>query len=188
MKIFFVLFITIFLYSCSNNQKSPAINFKSVNDSFSISTNRLKIQNDSLYKVLDMKLNDRKTSQAAINWEPKAIYLQYRTEEIDKYIQTYISNLATDSILNNPDSLYTKLNFYKGNLLRIDPDISIAISNDAASITQYFDSVKQNKNENFNLLFTTKSKEEQLLILNQTFNKIEFVENKTLHFCNSKIN
>ena len=188
MKIFLIFPITICLYSCSNNQKKTSFNFKSANHSLTISTSRLKIQNDSLYKVLDQKLDDKETSQDAKNWEPKAIYLQYRTEEIYKYIQTHISNLTTDSILNNADSLYTKLNFYKGNLLRIDPDISIAISNDAASITQYFDSVRQNKSENFDLFFTTKSKEEQLLILNQTFNKIELVENKTLHFCNSKIN
>ena len=159
-----------------------------LNDSLTISNGGLKTQNDSLYKILEKKLQDEKTSQNAILWYPKAKYLQYRTEEIYKYLETSISNLKIDSVLNNPDTLYEKLNFYKDKILRIDPDIYNSINKNATVITHFFDSVKQNTNERFDLFFSKKSKEEQLLILNQTLNNIQAIENETLLFCNSKIN
>jgi hypothetical protein len=161
---------------------------KALNDSLTISNSRLKAKNDSLYKILQLKLQDEKTAQAAGLWFAKAQYLQYRTAEIYKYLDTSISNLETRSSLNNPDTLYEKLNFYKDKILRIDPDIYDAINKNVAVITHYFDSVKQNTSERFELFFSNKSKQEQLFILNQTLNNIEAIENETLLFCNSKIN
>ena len=187
-KIFFLFPIVIFISSCLSNQQTKTSILKTVNDSLTISNGGLKTQNDSLYKILEKKLQDEKTSQVAIIWYPKAKYLQYRTEEIYKYLETSISNLKIDSVLNNPDTLYEKLNFYKDKILRIDPDIYNSINKNATVITHFFDSVKQNTNERFDLFFSKKSKEEQLLILNQTLNNIQAIENETLLFCNSKIN
>ncbi len=185
---FFPFLIVVFICSCSNNQQTKASEFRALNQSLSISNGGLKTQNDSLYKILQQKLADEKTAQAAVLWFAKAQYLQYRTTEIYTYLLTSISNLKSDSILNNPDTLYEKLNFYKDKILRIDPDIYNAINKNATVITHYLDSAKQNKSERFDALFSKKSKEEQLFILNQTLNNIEAIENKTLLFCNSKIN
>ena len=174
------------IYSCSNNHGTHPINSKVLNDSLINSNKTLKRQNDSLYKIMEMKLADEKTSQIAVLWFPKAKYLQYRSDEIYKYLDTIISNLKSDSILN-VDSLYAKLDFYKGNILRIDPDIYNNIKYSSEIITHYFDSVKLSKKEQLNLYFSDKSKDEQLLILNRTKNNIEIIENKTLLFCNKNI-
>ena len=187
-KIFFLFPIVFFICSCSNNQQTKTSNLKALNDSLTISNSRLKTKNDSLYKILQLNLQDEKTAQAAVLWFAKAQYLQYRTAEIYKYLDTSISNLETGSSLNNPDTLYEKLNFYKDKILRIDPDIYDAINKNVTVITHYFDSVKQNTSERFELFFSKKSKQEQLFILNQTLNNIEAIENETLLFCNSKIN
>ena len=47
---------------------------------------------------------------------------------------------------------------------------------DAVVITHCFDSAKQNKNKKYALFFSNKSKDEQLLILNQTLNNIQVFE------------
>jgi hypothetical protein len=180
--------IAIFLYSCLNNHKTPSFSFKELNDSLTISNRRLKTQNDSLYKFLQIKLQNEKTAYDAGLWFAKAQYLQYQTAEIYKYIETSISNIKADSILNDADSLHTKLDFYKEKILRIDPDIDKAVNQNAGVITHYFDSIKQKESQKFNMYFSNKSRDEQLLILNQTLNNIESIENKILMFCNSKIN
>ena len=187
-KIFFLFPIVFFICSCSNNQQPKTSHLKALNDSLTISNSRLKANNDSLYKILQQKLQDEKTARVAVLWFAKAQYLQYRTAEVYKYLDSSISNIKTSPGLNSPDTLYEKLNFYRNKILRIDPDIYIAINKNATVITRYFDSVKQNTNERFDLLFSNKSKQEQLLILNQTSNIIENIENETLLFCNSKIN
>ena len=187
-KIFLLFPIVVLSCSCANNQQTRTSILKVLNDSLTISTARLKTKNDSLYKILEQKLRDGKATQATSLWFAKAQYLQYRTAEIYKYLDTSISNLKTSPELNSPDTLYKKLNFYKDKILRIDPDIYIAINRNSAVITHYLDSVKQYTNERFDLLFFNKSKQEQLLILNQTSNNIKNIENETLLFCNSKIN
>lgn len=187
-KIFSLFLIVVFICSCSNSQETKTSNLKALNYSLTISNRGLKTKNDSLYKILQQKLQVEKTAQSAVPWFAKAQYLQYRTAEIYKYLDTSIAKLETGSGLNNLDTLYEKLNFYKDKVLRIDPDIYDAINKNAAFITHYFDSVKQNTSERFDLFFSKKSTQEQLLILNQTLNTIEAVENETLLFCNSKIN
>jgi hypothetical protein len=180
--------IVIHLYSCSNSQNIKPFNFNAGNDSLTILNNKIKMQNDSLDKILKGKLQDERTAQVAVLWYSKAQRLQYETKAINTYIENSISNLKTDSVLNNTDSLYAKLDFYKGDILRIDPDISEAINKNAEIITYYFDSVKQSKSERFDLFLSRKSKEEQLFIFNQTLNNIESVENGILIFCNNKAN
>jgi|GEM_PF-3065220 len=189
MKVILFVFLTTatLLLSCSNNHGTKPISLKAINDSLTVSNDNLKRQNDSIYKVLEGKLQNEKTAQTASLWFPKAKYLQFRSEEIYKYIDTAISNLKSDSVQNNADSLFTKLDFYKGKILRIDPDIYNDIKYSAEIITHYFDSVKLSKKEQLDLYFSNKSKDEQLLILNQTKNNIEIIENKTLIFCNNKI-
>jgi hypothetical protein len=182
----FLFTIALFICSCSNNQQTKTSNLKALNDSLSISNSELKKNNDSLYKILKQKLQDEKPAQEAVLWFAKAQYLQYRTAEIYKYLDSSITSLKNGSSLKSPDTLYEKLSFYKGKILRIDPDIYNVISKNSTLITHYFDSVK-NTGERFDLFFAKKSSQEQLLILNQTLNYIEAIENETLLFCNSKV-
>ena len=189
MKVFlFILLTTVtLLFSCTNNRDKKSVSLKALTDSLTNSIDNLKRQNDSLYKLLEEKLKDEKTAQTAIVWFPKIKYIQFRSTEIYEYIDATIADLESGSTLNNADSIFIKLDFYKDKILRIDPDIYNEIKDSAEIITQYFDSVKQSKDQQSDLLFSGKSKEEQLFILNQTKNNIEIVENKTLRFCNNKL-
>lgn len=189
MKVSLFVFLTTvtLLFSCSNNREKKLVSLKALNDSLTNSSNNLKKQNNSFYRVLEEKLQNKKTAQTAILWFPKAKYLQFRSNEIYSYIDAAISNLKSDSILNNADSLFLKLDFYKDKILRIDPGIYKHIKDSAEIITQYFDSIKHSKGQQLDLYFANKSKDKQLLILNQTKNNIEIIENKTLRFCNNKV-
>ncbi|MEO6731173.1 MAG: hypothetical protein ABIN01_08140 [Ferruginibacter sp.] len=182
------LTIAILLYSCSNKNKSSYSNLKALNDSLTFSTDLLKNKNDSLFKILIEKLQNEKTAQNAKIWEPKADLLRYLTKETYNYVEESIGNLKSNSVLNNTDSMYMKLDLYRSSILRIDPEIYKDFDNNSKIITHYFDSVKQVKTERFDTYLSNKSKQEQLFILNQTLNNIRIVENEILMFCNNKIN
>jgi len=187
IKLPLILFLTltIAICSCSHNN-SGSVTFESLNDSLAVLNGRLRTQNDSLYKNLEQKLQDEKAGQNASLWYPKAQYLRYRTDEINRYIQTAISVAQADSATINSDSLYEKLNFYKDRILRIDRDIYESIKKNADIITGDFDAMKNN-GIGFQLYLSNKSKDEKLFILNQILHNIKTVENQILIFCNTKI-
>ncbi len=184
---FALLSLIIIFNSCSNNHQTNSLSFQTMNDTLNVLNNRLKTQNDSIYKVLVEKLANDKTAQKASNWFPKTQYLQYRTNEISSYIGKLISNLQFDSVKSVSDSLYIRLNFYKVKILSIDPEIDEAVNKNAEIITHKFDSVKQTTPEAFSSFMSKKPKEERLFILNQTLLNIKSVENQILIFCNKKI-
>jgi hypothetical protein len=163
------------------------IRFKVLNDSLTASTNNFKKQNDSLYTALEQKLLYKNTFQSAEIWFPKAKLLQFLSDKIYEYVDTAISNLKSDFILNNADSLYIKLDFYKNNILRIDPEIYKNIKYSADIITLYFDSVKMSNNDRTDIDFSRMPKDEQMFILKRAKNNIEIIENKVVVFCNNKV-
>src|SRR5688572_1207732 len=134
----FVSLATITLIvSCSDNRKKRPISLNALKDSLTNSNHTLKRQNDSLYKWLHAKLQDEKTVQSAIIWFTKAQYLQFRSKEIYSYIDAAISNIKSDSPPNNFDSLEMKLDYYKGKILSIDPEIYKHIKDSVEVITQH---------------------------------------------------
>ncbi|MBK9532190.1 MAG: hypothetical protein IPO42_10385 [Chitinophagaceae bacterium] len=135
--------------------KTSPFNFRTLNDSLSISISKLKTQNDSLHKILEGKLICEITVQKAQIWQPKAQYLQFKTNEIVNYIEKAISSLKLDSSMNVSEYLYERLNIYKGEILRIDQR-SMRINKDASIITHKFDSVKQNDSKAFDSFFYRK--------------------------------
>jgi len=186
-----ILFVSLstltLLFSCSNNDRTKSISFKVLNDSLTASTNNFKKQNDSLYTALEQKLLYKNTFQSAEIWFPKAKLLQFLSDKIYEYVDTAISNLKSDFILNNADSLYIKLDFYKNNILRIDPEIYKNIKYSADIITLYFDSVKMSNNDRLDIDFSRMPKDEQMFILKRAKNNIEIIENKVVVFCNNKV-
>lgn len=170
------------MYSCSDNLHSKSNNIAEQNDSLTISNEGQKNKSDSLYKIMVGKLADTKTAGIAILWEPKATYIQYRSHEICKDIETAISNLKSDPNLNNADSIYQKLIFYKNRLLQVDPDFYQYFHTKTEIITFYFDSITQIKNVNLYLNFANESRQQQLFILNQTLNKILLSKTKLCFF------
>ena len=179
---------SLFYSSCINNPQTKTDDFEAVNVNLTISNQKIKKGNDSLYKVLEKKLQDEKASQSARYWFPRAKHFQKWTSEIYENIELVAYELRTNSVSYNGDSLYALLELYKSRILRVDPEISEAIYNNTKNITHYFDSVKLHQFENLNSLFLNKSKEELLFILNQSLNNIETVEHETLSFCLNKIN
>src|SRR5215218_2842526 len=121
-SLFVILTTATLLFSCTNNRDNKSVSLKALTDSLTNSSYNLKTQNDSLYKLLEEKLKNEKTAQTAIVWFPKAKYLRFRSNEIYEYLDATISDLKSDSILNNADSIFIKLDFYKDKILRIDPD------------------------------------------------------------------
>lgn len=186
INLFLLCAFALLFCSCFDNKKST-IDFKAANGSLTLSSKKIKNQNDSIYKILDGKLLDEKTAKMAILWVPKAIYLKYQSDKIYTYLDTLIYNLNRPAQFINADSLYSNLNSYKGSILRIDPDIYIAINKSVEVMTHDLDSIRQNKNEKFDLYFSNKSKDEQLFILKQAINNIESIENEILLFCNNEI-
>ena len=180
-QVFFLLTL-LFFYSCSGTHKKSSFNINAANDSLNLSTGIVKNKNDTLYKILESKLQDARTAEVAVLWVPKALYLKYQSGIIYTYLDTLISN---PSGFINADSLNQKLHFYKGKILRIDPDIYNEIKNNAQMITHDLDSI--NKVQNLELYFNDKSNDQVLLVLNQTKNNIESIENQILQFCNNKI-
>ena len=177
-----LIFVALFFWSCSDTHKKSSVDLKAINDSLNLSNKMIKNQNDSLYKILESKLQEGRTAKVAILWVPKALYLKYQSENIYTYLDTLISNPA---VFINADSLYRKLHFYKDKILRIDPDVYNEINKNAQAIGHDLDLVR--KVHSLELYFTDKSSEQVLLILNREKNNIESVENKTLQFCNNKI-
>jgi len=178
-----LLFVALlFFWSCSDTHRKTSIDLKATNDSLTLSNKIIKNQNDSLYKILESKLQDGRTAEVAILWVPKALYLKYQSDKIYTYLDTLISNPA---VFINADSLYRKLHFYKEKILRIDPDIYNEINRNAQTIGHDLDSAR--KVHNLELYFTDKSSDQVLLILNQEKSNIESIENKTLQFCNNQI-
>jgi hypothetical protein len=178
----------ILLVSCSENREKRPINLNTLNDGLKNSNDNLKKQNDSLYKLLQANLQVDKNVQTAIIWFTKAQYLQFRSKEIYSYIDAAISNIKSDSLPNNFDSLFINLDFYKGKILSIDPEIYKNIKDSAEIITQQFVYITNNMGQPLNLYFSKKSKEEKLLLLDQTKNNIQRIENKTFRLCDDKIN
>ena len=177
---------TLLFCSCTDNKKSN-ISLKNAIDSLTLSTEKFKNVNDSIYKILDKKLQDEKLSQIAILWEPKAAFLKHQSEKIYTYLDTLISNLNKPTQLINADSLYSKLDSYKGDILRIDPEIFNNIKYSADIITLYFDSARMSNNDQLDIDFSRMPKDEQMFILKRAKNNIEIIENKVVIFCNNKV-
>jgi hypothetical protein len=177
---------TLSFCSCSDNKKSD-INFKVVNDSLTLSNEKFKNANDSIFKILVQKLQDEKLSQIAILWEPKADLLKYQSENICMYLDTLISKLDNSNQFIDADSLYLKLDSYKGFILRIDPEMSNNIKYSADIITLYFDSARMSNNDRLDIDFSRMPKDEQMFILKRAKNNIEIIENKAMIFCNNKV-
>jgi hypothetical protein len=177
---------TLLFCSCTNNKKSN-INFKIANDSLTFSNEKFKNANDSIFKILVQKLQDEKLSQIASLWEPKADLLKYQSENICTYLDTLISKLNNSNQFIDADSLYLKLDSYKGFILRIDPEMSNNIKYSADIITLYFDSARMSNNDRLDIDFSKMPKEEQLFILERAKNNIQIIENKAMIFCNNKV-
>ena len=178
----FIFAALLFIISCSNSHHNNLANLKASNDSLTLSNQKIKNQNDSIYQILKNKLQDGGTAEVAILWVPKALYLKYQSDQIYTYLDTLNSQSAG---FINGDSLYRKLRFYKDKILRIDPDIYNEINKNAEIITHDFDSIRMR--ENLGLYFSDKSNDQVHLILNQAKNNIESIENEILEFCNNKI-
>jgi GldM N-terminal domain len=181
-SLIFFLIILLFFYSCSGTHKKSSFNIKAVNDSLNLSNEIIKNKNDTLYKILERKLQEGKTAEIAILWVPKALYLKYQSDKIYQYLDSFISN---PSGLITADSLYRKLHLYKDKILRIDPDIYTDINKNTEIITHDIDSTR--KISNLDFYFSDKSSDQVLLILNQTKNNVESIENQILQFCNNRI-
>ena len=177
---------TLLFCSCTDNKKSN-INLKIANDSLTLSNEKFKNANDSIFKILVKKLQNEKLSQIAILWEPKAAFLKHQSENIYRYLNTMISKLNKSSQFINADSLYSKLDSYKGDILRIDPEISNNIKYSADIITLYFDSARMSNNDQLKIDFSRMPKDEQMFILERAKNNIEIIENKAMIFCNNKV-
>lgn len=115
---------TLLFCSCSDSKKSD-INFKVLNNNLTLANEKFKNVNDSIFNVLVKELQDEKLSQIAILWEPKAAFLKYQSENMYMYLDAMISKLNKPTQFINADSLYSKLDSYKGDILRIDPEYSI---------------------------------------------------------------
>jgi hypothetical protein len=90
-----LLFVALlFFWSCSDTHRKSSVDLKATNDSLKLSNEIIKNQNDSLYKVLESKLQDGRTAEVAILWVPKALYLKYQSDKIYTYLDTLISNQA----------------------------------------------------------------------------------------------
>ena len=177
---------TLLFCSCTDNKKSND-NLKIATDSLTLSNEKFKSANDSIFKILVEKLNDEKLSQIAILWEPKAAFLKYQSENIYMYLDTLISKLNNSNQFIDADSLYSRLDYFKGDILRIDPEIYNNIKYSADIITLYFDSVKLSNNDRLDLDFSNMPKDEQIFVLKRAKNNVEVIENKMLIFCNSKV-
>ena len=171
----FLSIILLFASSCSDIHQNSAVDLKATNDSLTVSNEVIKQKNDSLYKILEGKLQDGRTAEVAILWVPKALYLKYQSAKIYTYLDSLISN-PTGVI--NTDSLYRKLRFYKDQILRIDPEIYNEIKQNAQLVTNDIDST--GKIDNRELHFTNKTSDQVLLIINRAKNNIESIENQTL--------
>ena len=177
---------TLLFCSCYDNKKST-IDLKIANDSLTLSNEKFGNLNDSIYKILDEKLQDEKLSQIAVLWAPKATLLKYLSDNIYMYLDTLIFKLNNFNQSIDTDSLYLKLDSYKGDILRIDPEIFNNIKYSADIITLYFDSIKLSHNGRFDFEFSYVPKDEQMFVLKRTKNNIEVIENKVLVFCNNQV-
>src|SRR6185312_3099173 len=99
------------------------------------------------------------------------------------YLDTLISKLNNSNQFIDADSLYLKLDSYKGFILRIDPELSNNIKYSADIITLYFDSARMSNNDQLNIDFSKMPKDEQIFILKRAKNNIEIIENKAMIFC-----
>jgi hypothetical protein len=179
-------FFTLLFCSCSDNKKNT-INLKITNDSLTLSNEKFENLNDSIYKILNEKLQGEKTYQRAMLWEPKATMLKYLSDNIYMYLDTLISRLNNSNQSIDADSLYLKLGSYKGDISRIDPEIFNNIKYSADIITLYFDSARMNNNDQLDIDFSRMTKDKQMFILKRAKNNIEIIENKVMIFCNNKV-
>jgi len=131
-------------------------------------------------------MDDKNFRNAAAYWLPRAMQSQFESYQVYKFLETLIQHLKTNSELSNEDSLYTILTSYRKDIVAIDPEIHEKIKHEAASITHYFDSIKQTTTANVEKIFSQKPAEEKLYIIELTRYNIKTVENSVAFFCNHK--
>ena len=177
-----VLLTSFFLHFCSIEHQRLK-NLNEANDSLAGVHRYLTIKNDTIFKFILWKAQNIKTEYPSELWFAKAQQFEYLTTEILTYIQSCVSNLEFNSKSNNADSLLKKLRIYQMEILRIDPEVTNAVNKLAKEITEYFDSIQKIQGETFEPYFSRKSKQEQLLMLNQTLINIQTVETEILQIC-----
>lgn len=182
-KILFLIVSIIVVFSCASNHDSRPSNFERKIEEIENAITSLREQNESLYRIVATRLQDKKTYKKASVWVPKFEYLETIEIGINNYI---MSNLTDDKGIRNTEVLYKKLNSYKYAVLSIAPEIPIALRESANNIANLFDSAKLNNPGHFNEYLSSLPKIQKYFILRATIYNLLKTELEILKFCDAQ--
>ncbi|MEQ1624023.1 MAG: hypothetical protein ABL870_04985 [Sediminibacterium sp.] len=182
-KILCLIVSIIVLFSCASNHDSRPSNFERKIEEIENAITILREQNESLYRIVATRLQDKKTYKKASVWVPKFEYLETIEIGINNYI---MSNLIKDIGIRNTEVFYKRLNSYKYAVLNIAPEIPIALRESADNVTNQFDSAKLNNPGHFNEYLSSLPRIQKNIILRATIYNLLKTQLEILKFCDAQ--
>jgi hypothetical protein len=142
-------------------------------------------QTTELNKAIENRLYDPQTAEKTRIWQPKAMQINAAAKSITSYIERLMAQAeksTTDECISNQqvNDLYQQLYQYKKAILAADPEIKNLFAN---KVLKEFDSANDLTGKSIAYYFEHGSKNEALLMLQNTVQEVALAENKTVTFC-----
>jgi len=205
------IFITVIFSACADKIKSNLIAFEALDESLVKSNIAINNQSKSTLVLLQNKKADPSTAERAGAWYPKAQLIENLSKETYIYIEGLKSDLKKEAGLKTEEDqqsfkkgdkmsvmrlfvkqgkaeeLYERLEKYKQDLLAVDPDLLSTFKDILIVTTSSFVSV-QNKQDFTHTFFDDIPAIAALAMLSKFQNNVMIIENRTVEFCNNKVN
>lgn len=191
----------MFMTSCNDNQDQKlAVNKLAAKGLFQ-SSEALASHNNTIYKALEQRLSEPASSERAKIWQPKALLIKSKSDSLFNYFEFLIVELkkkaglkvenfievfdennsnAVETIItdNNTDqTISSKLNQYKKDVLGIDPELNEQFARNTAQVST---SIEQSYFKGINVM-------EAIVILRKMQNEVRNIEDEMILFCLNKI-
>jgi len=205
----FIAFVFIFS-SCKDNTNNNLSVFKAINEGLEQSNKVISSNNDIIYRVMEERLADPKTSEAMKVWQPKAMKVKELSDSMVNFIRRLKEDLVSEAGPVKPEDkdalernetvvdhvfqshgkgkeLFEKLINYRREMLSVDPILNKALENDVIIFSKYFDQSINDADEFEKAFFNKKPAIAARAMLSQIENNIKVSESNFITFCNSRM-